>query len=273
MHTYAAQQEGRVRLLECRCGGRYGRRRNGHARRRRTRHCGSVGFVPGGIGRQDQGRNLARCAARGLHRAGAVGGDIARTSRRAHPVRHRTRHAFDVGGQRGIVGDVVAGMLADDVDDAGARLLRVVQIGQPVAQARPQVQQGGGRLAGEPVIAVGRAGDHALEQAQHAAHALDLVQGRNEVHFGRAGVAEADLHFARHERAHQTFGSVHVLGFPDNQSVAMYPIGQTFAHPRAPVSGAPARSRVRRCPSGGPRADRVVWARSSAGHRTTSAWH
>jgi hypothetical protein len=63
-------------------------------------------------------------------------------------------------------------MFADDVDDARARLLRVVQVGQAIGQARAQVQQRRRRALGHAVVAVGRAGDHTLEQAEHATHAL-----------------------------------------------------------------------------------------------------
>jgi hypothetical protein len=54
-------------------------------------------------------------------------------------------------------------MLADDVDDAGIGLLGVVQIGEPIGQARPQVQQGRGRPPQHAVVAIGRAGYDAFE--------------------------------------------------------------------------------------------------------------
>jgi len=40
-------------------------------------------------------------------------------------VRHRRRHAFDIGGQGSVVGDVIGGMLADDVAPT-TRLLPVI---------------------------------------------------------------------------------------------------------------------------------------------------
>ena len=60
---------------------------------------------------------------------------------------------------------VIGGVLADDIDDAGVRLLGVVQIGKAIGEARTQMQQGGGRPSQHAVIAVGRARHHALEQA------------------------------------------------------------------------------------------------------------
>ena len=110
--------------------------------------------------------------------------------RGAHPGRHRPRQAFDVGGQRRVVVDMVDGMLADDVDDAGMRLLGVVQIGEAVGEAGPEMQQRRGRRALHAEIAVGSTGYHALEQAEHAAHALHPVQRGNEMHFRSAGIGK-----------------------------------------------------------------------------------
>jgi hypothetical protein len=107
------------------------------------------------------------------------------------------------------MGNVIGGVLADDVDDAGVGLLGVVQIGEPIGEARPQVQQGRSRLPQHAVVTVGCAGDDAFEQAQHTAHAWHLVEGRNEVHFRGARIGEADVHAPGKQGAHQTFRPVH----------------------------------------------------------------
>ena len=108
--------------------------------------------------------------------------------------------------------DVVGRVLAHDVDDRRVRLLRVVQVGETVGEARAEVQQGRGGLPGHPVIAVGGACQHALEQAQHAAHARHLVEGGDEVHLRRARVGEANVDAARKQRADEAFGTVHLGG-------------------------------------------------------------
>ena len=100
-------------------------------------------------------------------------------------------------------------MLADDVDDAGIRLLGVVQIGKAVGEAGSEVQQRRCRRALHAEIAVGGTRHHALEQAEHAAHALDPVQGGDKMHLRGAGIGEADVNAARDQGPHQTFRTVH----------------------------------------------------------------
>ena len=124
-------------------------------------------------------------------------------------MRERPRDAFDVGGERRVVLDVIERVLAHDVDDARARLLGVVQVGRGVGEAGTEMQQGRGRLVGHAVVAVGRAAAHAFEQAQHAAHALDAIERADEMHLRGAGIGEADFDAALDQGANQTFRSVH----------------------------------------------------------------
>ena len=126
-------------------------------------------------------------------------------------MREGTRDAFDVGGERRVVLDVIERVLAHDVDDTRARLLGVVQVGRRIGETGTQMQQGRGRLVGHAVVAIGRTGADALEQAEHAAHALDAIQRADEVHLRGAGVGETDLDAALHQGADQTFSSVHRL--------------------------------------------------------------
>ena len=137
------------------------------------------------------------------------GGDRCRIGRGFHPVRHRPRQPFDVGGQRRVVADVIGRMLADDVDDARMRLLGVVQIGEPVGEPGAEMQQRRGRRALHAEIAVGRTRHHAFEQPEHAAHALDPIERGDKMHLGSAGIGEADVHAARDQGPHQTFRTVH----------------------------------------------------------------
>ena len=185
----------------------------GHLRQRlaRRRLSDAVGRAPGGVGGQDQGRDLSRRLARGRDREGAVACDRARVRRGLDPVRNRSRNAFDIGRERGVVAQVVGGVVTHDVDDAGASLLRVVQVRQAVGEARSQVQQGGGWLLQHPVVAIRGARHDAFEEAQDAAHPWDLVESRHEVHLGRAGIGETDVDTAREQRPHQAFRAVHLF--------------------------------------------------------------
>ena len=189
----------------------------GLLRRRRLGRLGrAVGLGPRRVGRQDQGGDLAGRHARGLDRGGAVRGHGLGGRRGLHPVRERPRDAFDVGGQRRVVLDVIERVLADDVDDARARLLGVVQVGRGIGEAGPEMQQGRGRLVRHAVVAVGRAGAHAFEQAEHAAHALDAIERADEMHLRRAGIGEADLDAALHQGPNQTLRTVHAVLRPLN---------------------------------------------------------
>ena len=214
----------------------------GRGRRRHRRDA--VGLVPRGVGGQDQRGDLAGRGARGHDGGGAVGGDRAGAGRGAHPRRDRARDALDVRGERRVVLDVVRRVLAHDVDDARAGLARVVEVREPVAEAGAQVQQGGGGLVGHAPVAVGRAGHHALEEAEHAADAVDLVERGHEVHLRRARIGEADVDPARHQRSRQALRTVHrrlrlTLGIAADRSVcAMRGHGKRGGRPpRPPTCG------------------------------------
>ena len=146
----------------------------------------------------------AACTAHGgigAHRGGRGGG--------AHPGRGAARPALGVGGQRRVVRAVVGRLVAHDVDDRRLRAAGVVQVGEAVGEARAAVQQRRRRLAGHARVAVGRAGHHALEQAEHAAHAGHAVECGDEVHLRGAGVAEAGIDAAFQQRVDEAFGAVH----------------------------------------------------------------
>jgi hypothetical protein len=119
------------------------------------------------------------------------------------------RHGLDVALELRVVLLVVGGVVADDVDHRRVALAGVVQVGQAVAEAGAEVQQGGGRLVGHAGVAVGGAGGHALEQGEHAAHLAHVVERGHEVHLGGAGVHEADVDAGVDERADEGVGAVH----------------------------------------------------------------
>jgi hypothetical protein len=116
---------------------------------------------------------------------------------------------LDVGGQRRVVLDVIGRVLADDVDDRRVGLLRVVQVGRRVGEAGTEMEQGAGRLVEHAGVAVGRSRHDAFEQAEDAAHAVDLVQRGDEMHFRRAGIGETDVDLVLDQRPDQTFRTVH----------------------------------------------------------------
>jgi len=91
------------------------------------------------------------------------------------------------------------------------RAWRFVHVGQPVGESWPQVQKGRGGLVRHTRVAVSRARRNALEEPEHAPHASDPVESRNEVHLRCARVGEADLHPCAGQCLDQAFCSVHLF--------------------------------------------------------------
>ena len=129
----------------------------------------------------------------------------------AQPVRDGTRDAVQIGLQRGIVFQVIPCVIADHVDDAGAALPRVMQVGPAVRETGAEVQKRARDIAAHPGIAVGGPGHAALEEAENAAHVRMRVQRGDEVHLGRAGIGETDGHTGCKHRFDKRFGAVHVF--------------------------------------------------------------
>ncbi len=77
----------------------------------------AVGFVPGGIARQNESCDLSRRAPCSRNRSGAIRGDGARVGRGAHPPRERPRRRLDVGGERRVVSPMIGRVVTDDVHD------------------------------------------------------------------------------------------------------------------------------------------------------------
>ena len=187
----------------------------GYARARgRGRHGRGPGaLVPRGVAGQNQRRDLPGRRHRGGDRGGAVGRDGHRGRRGLHPAGERLGGGLDVGGERRIVVAVIGRVIAHDVDQRGRGLHGVVDVRQPVGEAGAEMEQRRRRLLGHARIAVGSAGRHALEQREHAAHAVDAVERGDEMHLRGAGVGEADIHAAADQRPHQTFRAVHLFSF------------------------------------------------------------
>ena len=82
------------------------------------------------------------------------------------------------------------------------------------------MQQGAAGLSGHAAIAVGHAGHRAFEKAEHGAHAVDTVERRDEMHFGRARIGETDLDAGRDERPQQIFRASQVRSSPSTSGGA-----------------------------------------------------
>ncbi len=176
--------------------------------RRTPRPASTVG--PRHVRGQHQCRDAARRRHRGGDRLRHVGADVGNVLRRLHPAAQPAGEQLDVRVQRRVVLTVVCRVVADDVDDRCEGAARVVQAGQAVGEARPEVQQGCRRAARHATEPVGGAGDDALVQSQHGAHLGHLVERCDEVHLGRARIAEADVDAGGDQRPNQRLGAVHL---------------------------------------------------------------
>ena len=226
----AGQQVGRCRDL----GFVNGLGRGGGPRGRRR---GAVG--PRHVGGQYQRRDLAAggCG-HGAHR---VPGQVAGVAAGVHPAGHGTGEGLDVGLQRRVVPDVVGGVGADDGHQRAACPAGVVQVGEPVGQAWPQVQQHRGGPASDPRVAVGRPGRDPLEQRQHPAHVRHGIKGADEVHLRRAWVHEAHVDARFHQAGDQRLSPDH--RYPPGPAVSntltgtmLGPVGP-LPPTRAPATG------------------------------------
>ncbi len=206
----AEQERRRARLAQA--GGRRfhvspGAARRGSAHRRR----GTSGWIPLTVGGDDQRGDAARRAARRGERGGEVAREIRGRNAPAHEARDRRGQRLDVGAERRVEREVPARVVADQVDDRRARAPGVVQVGEPVGEAGPEMEQHEGGASRHAGIAVGRAGAHALEEPEHRPHAADRVERGHERHLGRPRVREAELDPGRDRGPHQALGAVHAL--------------------------------------------------------------
>ena len=136
-------------------------------------------------------------------------GDMSHIGGAAQPAGYGAGHRVDIGFQRRVVLLVMGGMIADHNEHRDMRAPGVMQVRQPVAQARTQVQEHRGGLIGDPGVAVSRPGGHALEQCEDTAHLRHGVQCRNEVHLRGSGVGEADPYSVLDERGDECLSAVH----------------------------------------------------------------
>ena len=126
-----------------------------------------------------------------------------------HPVGHRPRDPGCIRGQRGIVMQVVGGVIADHIDHRRSCAPGIVQIGKAVPQSRTKMQQSHRRLVSHAAVTIRRAGHHAFEQSQNSAHTMLPVNRCDQLHFRGARVGEADFDPAGGQCFDKGFGPVH----------------------------------------------------------------
>jgi antirestriction protein ArdC len=99
-------------------------------------------------------------------------------------------------------------MVAYDIYDGCAGSAGIVQIGEPVRQARATMQQRDRRFLRHAGVAVRAGGHHAFEQTQNATHTGNPVQRRDKVQFARSRICETGVYAALQEGMDQTFSTV-----------------------------------------------------------------
>ncbi|QFS42058.1 hypothetical protein BURCE16_35090 [Burkholderia cepacia] len=155
---------------------------------RRTAHPGRLE-----IDWKHERRDATPRAHRGGNRVGRIRRDIGVARHAAIPHRHRTGERFNVRRQRCVVLQMLARVIADDVQDRRAGAARIVQVGNAVRVAGAEMQQRHRGLAGHAAIAVRGARAHALEQPEDRAHARHGIERTDERHLGRAWIGKTDV--------------------------------------------------------------------------------
>ena len=104
---------------------------------------------------------------------------------------------------------MIRGVIAHHIDDRSRRATRVVEVGEAVGEARPEVEQRRRGLAGDSAIAVGGAGRDPFEQAQDRADTRNGIERRDEMQFRGAGIGEAYFYAAIDQRLRQRLRAIH----------------------------------------------------------------
>jgi hypothetical protein len=67
------------------------------------------------------------------------------------------------------------GVLTNNIDDWYLSPAGVVQVGEPIAQARPEMKKRTSRLLHHARVSIGGSGHNSFEKAEHAPHFGDSV--------------------------------------------------------------------------------------------------
>src|SRR5207253_11370919 len=95
---------------------------------------------------------------------------------------------------------MINGMLANDIDDRHLRPARIVQIGDPVAEAGAKMKERACWLPSHPCITICRSRYHAFKQTEHAAHPHHSVKCSNYMYFRGARIRKTGLNAFPHQR-------------------------------------------------------------------------
>ena len=172
----------------------------------RWRWFGAV--LPRDVGGHDQRCHLAgRASGRG-DRLSCVAGELFSAPRCPHPCRNVARDRLDIGLQRGVVLSVVRRVIAHDVEQGHPRPARVVEVCDPVAEARPQVQEGRRRRVRHACVSIRGPSRHTLEEREDRPHFRHRIQRGDEVDLRGTGVREAGIDACIDERSDQCLGAV-----------------------------------------------------------------
>jgi hypothetical protein len=166
-------------------------------------------FVPGSIGGQNQRGHAAGIGARRFDCGGGARPHIRGAEGAAGKGGDGRCKPFDIGGQRRIQRAVIARLIADDVHHARWCAPGIMQVGQPVCEARPAMHQRRGGLAGDAVIGVGRTGCHRFVQTEHTAQPRDAVERRDKMHLAGAGIGEHRVDPRFTQGVDKRFGAIH----------------------------------------------------------------
>ena len=100
-----------------------------------------------------------------------------------------------------VIGLVIGGVRADNIDDGSIGPASVVQHGDAIGEPAAHMQEGEGWRARHASVSVRGAGDDVLLQTQHGTHLVRHPDFIDQLHLGRAGIGEA----CRNARIQQCF--------------------------------------------------------------------
>src|SRR5205823_1500533 len=115
-----------------------------------------------------------------------------------------------VRSERRVMAQMISRMLANDVDDRHLRPARIMQIGDPVAEAGAKMKESACWFPGHARITICRSRYHAFKQTEQAAHFRHSVDGSNYMDFRGARIRKTGLNASPNQRANQTFRPVHL---------------------------------------------------------------
>jgi len=109
------------------------------------------------------------------------------------PAGHRGCESLDVHVEWRVDRAVPGGMITDDVQYRRACAAGIVEVGNTVGEAGPQMHEGHGGLAQHASIPVSSAGADAFKKPEHGPDARNCIECHYERHFRGAGIGETGV--------------------------------------------------------------------------------